>query len=295
MKKLSVFSNIEELSKNQIQSFEDKEISQELKKIENQHLVDSILEALKFKEDDYIGIDAYIDGKPKVLKADKVKSILEEHGLDKPELFDFSFRVTNFQKISKIAMSVQKLIYKKYRRVSTCNLYYTPSTDANCFLFHPDYQQTIVFQLLGKKNWSFLKLSESDRLLVDPIYTNKSQEKTIGMKIPISIGESIIFSHSLVHKAEIEQSTGPSIHLTFSLPNFNSLDIVKDLISKEFYPKTYTNLDREIDSIDDFKSLLSDLEKTIANIDIEKEFKRLQDKKYNSEINTLKKGRNYSN
>lgn len=208
------------------------------------------------------------------------------------ENIHYSIRIANIQKTSTGVQDICNLIYQKLRLATTCNLYFTPSNQSNCFDYHVDMQESIVLQLVGKKTWSFpQEVDETFKTIPfgtipSPFHVDHQKEIILQQNDILYVGRNII------HKAE-NTSPGPSIHLTFALQKMNAVGFVL-LLTQEIEKKLNLNLlinnypekEKCIEIIEQYKNALNELNPDVLSDLFFKE-------SMSRELKTLKKGRSY--
>jgi hypothetical protein len=156
-------------------------------------------------------LEGYIDGS-------KVNIDPEElHNLNK---LDKSFRLTNVQLYSKEVQNYCNDFLKKTGRVLTANVYFTPSKEAQCFNWHSDSQYSITYQLMGQKNWTFLKDGEffvKEKYENEHVLNSFKRNKLAATEVSylLNTGSWLEFPYCLLHKAQ-NLTDSPSAHITFA-------------------------------------------------------------------------------
>jgi hypothetical protein len=111
----------------------------------------------------------------------------------------------------------------------TINFYFTPNKDSQCFDFHPDPQDTYIHQVLGEKEWTFLK--EGDSFLKEEFETLQKLKSFMSHRSDyleerfiLTQGSGLRFPYCLIHRAR-NLGTKPCAHLTFAWerPTFGGL------------------------------------------------------------------------
>lgn len=202
-----------------------------------------------------------------------------------------SVRVTNVQQIDDDLKKLCLYLYKETDYAVTVNMYITPGAGQNCFLYHPDDQETLVYQLYGRKNWS-IPLDENKKEIYSYIPFTENDSIKSELSYILNSGEMTYLPNCLVHKAEAFPEE-LSIHFTFAFTNFSKAAFrvfIGDEIDKaiDFGKSRFKQADTESMSIwiDKIKEHLSAMNTKETVSTIEKKFKR-------EEMQILKFGRHY--
>jgi ribosomal protein L16 Arg81 hydroxylase len=174
--------------------------------------LESILgQLLPWKPNKNVTLDGYINNVPVPIAPDEL-----EHwqGLMK------SFRLTNIQLFDGRLKRLCEDLLKASGEVVTVNLYFTPHHESQCFDFHSDAQDSFIYQLMGEKEWTFLKKDgeyvrethETQQVLNHYFLEKESFEEE---RLLLTTGKALKFPYCLLHQARNLQTT-PSVHLTFA-------------------------------------------------------------------------------
>jgi ribosomal protein L16 Arg81 hydroxylase len=205
---------------------------------------------------------------------------------------EYSIRIANIQKTSPIVQELCNRIYQELGFAATCNLYFTPSSQTNCFDYHVDMQESIVLQLLGEKTWSFpqddnLKFQTIPIGTIPSPFIVKIQKKVILQK-----DDLLYVGRNIIHKAE-NRDKMPSIHLTFALQKMNAVGFVF-MLTQEIEKKL--DLNHLINIYPDKEECMEIIRlylKKIAEVDPEALFHLFEEESKNRELKLLKRGRSY--
>lgn len=156
-------------------------------------------------------LDGYIDGK---------SAPFEQKELQDLASLDKSFRLTNVQLFVPQLKKFCHDFEKQRGHILSVNLYYTPHSEAQCFDYHQDSQHSFSYQLLGEKNWTFLRHQEEflkETHEQEHVLNSFKKGKIKGEEVNFKMeqGSSLEFPYCFIHKARNE-SNSPSAHLTFS-------------------------------------------------------------------------------
>lgn len=117
-------------------------------------------------------------------------------------------------------MNFCKQIYYAQNILLTCGIYITPNENSQCFLYHCDHQHILAYQMAGEKQWSFPQIAGDyvreytlEQTLNEMLNDQRIEFKT--NDITLRTGELLFVPYAISHKAT-NQSTGPSVHLTFA-------------------------------------------------------------------------------
>jgi hypothetical protein len=141
-----------------------------------------------------------------------------------------SFRITNAQLLDPRLNEICTELEAKFKRVFSCNLYFTPKEGCDCFDWHSDYGEIFVTQLMGAKRW-FWRLAKDGRpylhLKQGPIESEAGQQLE---HIDLLAGELLQVAYGQTHKAS-HIGGGPSLHLTFSSWEVELKDVMTGLFN----------------------------------------------------------------
>ena len=265
---------------------EDSFIKETLAKVDLKTLIGNIIEILDGKPSRYNQVNAFKNGFTNNTNKELVKSQLAS---EKFSELDTSLRVTNIQNLNPEIKKVQLYLYKNFNLPSSCNLYLTPSSTANCFNFHSDYQEALIYQIQGQKKWT-IPLDEKNAPLLtikeDDPYENKEK-----LSFDIKKHDLFSLSHSIIHKAEF-QGNEVSVHLTFAIQKTNEYDIA-NLIIQDLYGGSNIKpaLSRFVKN--DIDSIVDDVSKKIQNYNVDSFKKKTEKLLTQRELLLIKKGRLY--
>jgi ribosomal protein L16 Arg81 hydroxylase len=156
-------------------------------------------------------LDGYLDGESVPISSEEISNL--------PEM-NKSFRLTNVQLYVPQITQFCREFKNKTGHVLGVNFYYTPHSEAQCFIYHQDSQHSFCYQLLGEKDWTFLRYqgnflreTHEQEHVLNMIKKGKliAEEQMYKMQE----GSLLEFPYCLIHKARNESSS-PSAHLTFS-------------------------------------------------------------------------------
>ena len=273
-----------------VQEFNHKEILELFKSVSMESVNKSFLHFESEDNGEYCQLSAFKEGKginfdkEELIKKLKAKSIVD---LDE---LSYSLRITNVQKLIPQIRKVILYIYKKYGLASSCNMYFTPNKQNNCFLYHSDYQETLIYQMFGDKIWNF-PVDEDDNYVRIPNFSSYgyTPDKTVEKKF--TQGNIYSISHSLLHRAFLS-SDSPAIHFTFAIEQKKTLDFVKAVV-EEILTKDMESLLKTTFNEEDSKAQIKKFIKDISLIDLDEESKKFQDAADVKSIGLIKKGRRY--
>lgn len=255
-------------------------------------IIKQMIEYDKVK-DDYCTMSSFLEGK-KTWWIDLTKEL--EKRLEAPfeqlKDLDFSFRFTNVQNcyapLKEVCNQLQKL-----NLPTTVNMYVTPNANSNCFTFHSDYQETIITQLRGSKQWFFPQSKDGKRAIYIT-NTDVPQKYPEIDEFVLEQGKVLSFGQCFVHKAH-HIGDEISIHLTFAIYRKNLFDFLF-MISKDLFKTDESVHDllvaRDLNT-QQFSDVFNRMIQSFSELDLQdyiKKFKRLDMKE---EIELIKKGRIY--
>ena len=211
-------------------------------------------------EHEYLRADFYKEGK--IFKDFGLEGLLETKDLSS---LPCSFRLTNIQLLEPAIFKMCQRLERELSRNFTCNLYFTPGADRNCFDFHVDHQITYVSQIMGKKEWIFpLEGNQIITYLDEKPFTPDMLKEHHFTKLLLMPGDHLLVPYRMVHKVEIRGET-PSLHLTFGSLEHTQQEFVQGLVTfalakagldkTQLQTITQTDLNQLLDEI---KSALSD-------------------------------------
>lgn len=267
---------------------EDQFIQETLSKIDTNTLAKNIIEIIDGKPSRYNQVNPFKNGFVNNANKDEIRSKLENHTFTS---IDTSLRITNIQNINPEIKKVQLYLYKSFKLPSSCNLYFTPSSKANCFNFHSDYQEALIYQISGSKKWTIPLDENKNPLLTVNHNEDNPYEKEDNITFDVKKNDLFSLSHSIIHKAE-HQGDEASLHLTFAIQKPNEYDIANQLI-QDLYSgdKIKKALSHQVES--DIHSALTSVLKKLDDHDLkafEKKTERILTQK---ELLLIKKGRLY--
>lgn len=236
---------------------------------------------------DYLKIDFYKDGKSFDFDLNRLKD------LSSPDQLPCSLRLTNVQLIEPQVLRMCKLLEKKYGKLFTCNLYYTPGPERNCFDFHVDQQLTFVCQISGSKDWIFPLENQECLIYLKETNFHSDMVREHEFKHELLVpGQCLEVPFGMVHKVEI-QGTSPSLHFTFGSFEHTQDMVIQNLISlalKEsgLDENIKQNLNRE-----ELVNIVSEFQKAIQQIGPESFAKEYMGKLMTDEFRVAKMGRPY--
>ena len=178
-----------------------------------------------------------------------------------------SFRLSNIHLVNRKIGELASQLSKSLGFAVTVNLYITPNADSQCFVYHGDPNDTLIYQILGEKLWSFPKVNQGhcfvkDKLRADASDFNESKVIFEDELIELKRGDIISFPYNLIHKAQ-NLKDDISAHLTFSVNYPNHFELKNFLVSSMLK----TNLAEEFNKAGDEKSIIDLLSKAPANFE----------------------------
>lgn len=244
-------------------------------------------------ESEYLTLHFFKDGIPFKEGSAKLLESLLESGQSLTEL-PASFRITNLQLHSADVLKMVNVLNEEFQKTFTCNLYYTPGQERNCFNFHADYQITYVLQLLGSKEWLFPQVDDEKLLfyfkeapdlkeITDPLKTKN---------ILLSKYDQLYVPNSLVHSAQIK-GNGPSLHLTFGSQEHTQDTLFDLFLKKAFKEKSFEDRAKMPVSEDDIVGLLEELKASIAATSTTEFAAEFSKKMFADNLKATKQGRFY--
>lgn len=176
-----------------------------------------------------------------------------------------SFRLSNAQFLSPLLEKFCREGQAKLQSVVTANLYFTPHSESQCFGFHSDAQNILAYQLMGKKEWSFLK---KDGTFIKEISQTSSVLNSFNQglldhemfSLTLESGTFLSFPYCLLHQAKnLDQE--PSVHVTFSW-EYPTVGGFSQFLLDHLVPESSSHFFKEI-SKDELKQNLDTLKKQL--------------------------------
>jgi ribosomal protein L16 Arg81 hydroxylase len=160
---------------------------------------------------------SYKDGQVTYSLAEELRKFFNPQELS---ALEHSFRITNIQTFHPQLKDFCKSVFSNERVLLACSVYLTPNRHSQAFLYHSDPQHILVYQVQGRKTWSFPKINGSyitDHTLRQDNNKLLNESKVVfdEEKIEICEGQFMYIPYAISHKAVNETDT-PSVHLTFS-------------------------------------------------------------------------------
>ena len=197
-------------------------------------------------------LNAFVSGKP--------MPILRE------ELHDWrslkkSFRITNVHLLHPDLQTFTRTVFEETGHVLSGNLYYTPNKDLQGFEMHSDPQNSLVYQIQGQKNWTFLKtgneyvIEKNETFKVLKQYQSGNHDWSEDT-VAIHQGECLVFPYGFLHcvRNPVMES---SVHVTFAWERPTLGDFLQFLM-EEISPGCSQNY-FQIISVQEFKQGLQNL------------------------------------
>lgn len=183
----------------------------------------------------YVTLSAFKDGVSFNLSEEEKATFLSGE-MERIKELPCSFRVTNVQLIDPVVRAFTENCYQKHGLLTTTNLYITPNSDSQCFVYHGDPHDTLIYQLTGAKEWSFPKQQRELAFLKPALRADAAafNEKKISFEeelVTIRQGEVMSFPLHLIHKA-CNKDLEISSHLTISASYPHAYDLKNYLFSR---------------------------------------------------------------
>ena len=126
-----------------------------------------------------------------------------------------SLRITNVQMLSTELKKICIQLYKETGFPVTVNMYVTPGAGKNCFSYHSDPQETLVYQVRGNKKW-FIPLDKNSKKIIGITGAPPEDvDQLENFEFKISKDNFAFLPHGMFHKAEAFEGD-LSIHITFA-------------------------------------------------------------------------------
>lgn len=151
--------------------------------------------------------------------------------LDEINKLPYSMKISGVQTTE---VEIQNLLTSYYKRdgdAITCNLYLTPSGNANCFKFHVDPQDVYVVQVMGEKLWSFPMEGISPLYNFTEVGTTANQNYSVLKQINLKSGQGLKVKRGIPHKA-VNLSKVLSAHYSLSTFPLENIDFYNQLVGK---------------------------------------------------------------
>lgn len=190
---------------------------------------------LKSKNFPFVVCGAFKDGLPyEVTELSRARFLSAE--MAEIEKLQCSFRITNVQLVNPLVQDFTNICYLQFGLVCTVNLYVTPNSDAQCFVFHGDPHDSLIYQITGAKEWSFPVVDSSCAFLrpglrADASLFNERKVSFEERKILMNKGDVMTFPMNMIHKA-VNHSKAVSAHLTISTSYPNSNELNQHILSR---------------------------------------------------------------
>ena len=220
------------------------------------------------------------------------KDCSEKNLYSKLEKLPCSARITNVQILSKELKEITMQMYKQLGFPVTINMYITPGADKNCFLCHPDPQETLVFQIKGRKKWFVPQDDNGEYIIARSQQDVESVKENKNYSFEFKEKDFIFLPHCMLHKAEAYEDE-LSIHISFAIAtHFKS--------SFELFIKD--ELDRALESKDTYYDKMTDdsaikwinkVRDTFCSVSDEEFLEKIRARINKEELKTLKLGRPY--
>lgn len=220
-----------------------------------------------------------------------LEQLLKITDVQKLSLLPSSLRFTNVQIVDENISKVVQIFWDKFGIPLSCNAYYTPDHESQCFTYHSDPQESIIYQIMGGKCWHFPKkdsafYADKHIGLIHGQEIERHPENFEIFKIDMNTGDTLMIPYGYSHKA-INVKNEPSVHLTFSHEDLNLNQFNEEFFSslvdidnfEENYFKPFSM--EQIEKIPNFLAEKDNLEQLLE-----------QKIKHKNEI-MIKKGRPY--
>ena len=267
-----------------------KDVEKLLKSVSVEQITNAVLNFRNIEDDDYCKLSAFKDGKSAELDKEGLIEDLQLSSIIELNNMSYSLRVTNIQKLIPQIKEAVILIFKKYGLACACNMYFTPNKNNNCFVYHSDYQETLIYQVYGEKTWVF-PLDEDNKYLRVPNFRFPGYSPKKTFKKIFKPGSLHSVSHSLLHRAFLEGKS-PSIHLTFGIEQKKDLDFMRKIIEGVLSKNLELLLTSPFSKDGSKKQVESFLEQ-LSSIDLDKESAEFCDIADKESIRLVKNGRKY--
>lgn len=238
--------------------------------------------------ENYFQINSFLEGSPSPCDFSLPSS--PENLFDTLGSLETSIRLTNVHKFIGPVKEFCHASFAKSGHPMVCNMYITPGKTSNCFLFHSDYQDNIIQQLKGSKNWFFPLDKDAKGLRLQPRGPFSQHFEDI-YSLVIDQGQTMFFGNSVVHKAMATEED-ISVHLTYAIFRRTKMDLRDFLVSKAFGHQSAL-LAEGVGDKNDMKEMTNSFINKLSQIDSEKlidDYLQLIEKE---NLRILKKGRRY--
>lgn len=236
---------------------------------------------------EFLKVDFYKDGKTFHYELEKLKQLSD------PKLLPCSLRLTNIQLLSPEVLKMCQLLEKQFGKLFTCNLYYTPGPERNCFDFHVDHQLTYVCQIMGTKDWIFpIENQKCMTYLEDKNFHAEMVRHHEYTHELLNPGEHLQVPFGMVHKVEIK-SIEPSLHFTFGSFEQTREMAIQNVISLALEESGLTHEIKKGLNKEEILKVVTDFQKAVASVDAENFAKEFEGKILSEEFRIAKLGRPY--
>lgn len=198
-----------------------------------------------------VTVEGFLNGEQSPMTETEKKSLLE--GSTRRTLRDRSFRMTNLQLFVPELKEFCLDLGARHGSGVNVNLYFTPQKTAKCFVFHSDFHKSLIYQIEGTKEWTFLK--REGEFLGNRPGTRVDAKETDGRHVVTLVpGSFLEVPLGLVHEA-IGIDESPSVHLTFSLPELTRGMLMEEILSQGMGFRSLADSNRIVE-MDDLRKLL---------------------------------------
>lgn len=204
-----------------------------------------------------------------------------------------SFRITNVQLLDANIYRMCQQLEQKFQRSFTCNSYYTPGPERNCFDFHVDAQVTYVCQVIGNKNWIFpVRNNQVMSYIGQAPFSKDLISDATYLHQPIRTGEELFVPYGQIHKVEII-GTSPSLHLTFGSFEHHESDLIQNLMNFVVQEAKLDSTFKQSVSKDRISEVVAHFKNVIAEISTEEFCTKFENKMFGDSLLIAKQGRSY--
>lgn len=239
-------------------------------------------------EHEFLSVDFFKEGKAyRDFDPDRLKNTTNLKDLP------CSLRLTNIQILEPEIFKLCQQLEKRFSRVFTCNLYFTPGPERNCFDYHVDHQLTYACQILGEKNWIFPMKDKAPLLhLGVPPFTADMVSEAQLTQILLSPGDSLLVPFGMVHKVEIHTDS-PSLHLTFGSLEHTYDELIHYLIGQALKEAHLADHSKRGIEKQELVQIVNEFKAAIHNIGTDKFVSLFAGKMFADELKVTKQGRSY--
>lgn len=249
-----------------------------------------------FQSDDiYVTLSNYLNAEKYMYsRTQLVEEITNRSEAEFCANYPCSFRLTNVQLLSPQVSRICLQLSQHFKKTITCNLYFTPGAERNCFDYHSDIQEIFILQLKGSKAWKFPLDENKEPIRFVKDLTFKKSDLVPGEELNVVLNQwdQLYVPYGVVHSAQVQEN-GPSLHLTFSTFD-KPMKVITDNFFKELLHSVNMQ-DRQFDKleIDEVRALVGLLKRAAFSINADELAMKIKKDTFIDDLKASKLGRPY--